>query len=255
MMQAVAVIPSAGSGRRYGTSAKLWQRLRHVPVLVRTLQQVSRVAAIRDVVVVTRRGDIAALRRLLQRYHLRKVRTVVAGGPTRMLSVWRGLQAVDPRWPYIVIHDGARPLVTPRLLEATLRAAHRTGAAIAAMPATETVKQCAPRAQHVTTPPRARFWMAQTPQVFRSSLIRRAYAQARRAGLALTDDAAAVERLGHRVTLVRGEARNLKITWPHDLRVAQTFVNGHGRPHHLSDPPTADSKKLSALRANRQVVG
>ena len=221
---------AAGAGRRAGTSSKLLRPLRGEPVLVHSVRRLNRVAAVRSIVVVARRADVRRVRQLLARAQLHKVRRVVAVGATRMASVRRGLSAADPRASLILIHDAARPLIAPRLAARAIRAAQRCGAAIVAMPATDTVKiQRGERAGRLTTPPRHTVWMAQTPQVFRSALIRRAYAAAARARVGVTDDAAAVERLGRRVAVVPGDATNLKITWPADFAVAAALLNGHRR--------------------------
>lgn len=224
----VAIVPAAGAGRRAGgSSSKLFRSLRGTPVLARTLQRLSRVAAITQIIVVTRRSELAHVRRLVTRYRLRKVQRVVIGGTTRMESVRRGIAAVNGCGDYLAIHDAARPLIAPRLVTAAIRAAQRAGAAIVAAPATDTIKiqsSGGQRASRLRTPPRQSLWIAQTPQVFARDLIERAYAAARRARVTVTDDAAAVERLGHRVALVPGDAGNLKLTWPADFVVAEALL-------------------------------
>lgn len=217
----VAVVPAAGASRRAGGGSKLFRVLGGVPVVVRTLRQLSAVPAIAAIVLVARRSDLQPLRRLVQRYRLCKVTQIIRGGPTRMASVQRGLRAVDGSARYVAIHDAARPLVTPAAVARVIRAARRTGAAILAVPATDTVKLVGRR---VTTLPRTRLWLAQTPQVFARPLITRAYAAATRARVTVTDDAAAVERLRRPVTLVPGTMTNLKLTWPVDFVVAERLL-------------------------------
>lgn len=225
-----AIVPAAGAGRRAGTAGKLFRPLKGVPVVVHAVRRLSRVPAIGRIILVVRSRDLLRTRRLVRRYRLGKVARIVAGGPTRMASVQRGLDAVESSAPYVLIHDAARPLVTPRLAARVIRAARRCGAAIAAVPAADTMKRTLgdARTGHLTTLPRRELWAAQTPQVFRSRLIRGAYAQAARSRATPTDDAAAVERLGHRVAIVSGDATNLKITWPQDVRVASALLNGAG---------------------------
>ena len=225
----IAIVPAAGAGRRSGTSSKALRTLRGVPVLAHVLQRLSAVAAIRSIIVVVRRSERSRVRQLIARYRLRKVEQVVLGGPTRMASVRCGLAAADARAAYLLIHDAARPLIAPRVITRAIRAARQQGAAIVAMPATDTIKvqRHGARPGRLTTLPRHTVWIAQTPQVFRSALIRRAYAAAAQAGVTVTDDAAAVERLRHRVAIVPSDAANLKITWPTDFAVAETLLNGH----------------------------
>lgn len=228
-MSVVAIVPAAGSGRRAGQE-KLFRPVRGVPVIVRTLRRLSAVAAIHRIIVIARPRDHRRIRQLVRRYRLAKVRAIVAGGPTRMASVRRGLAALDNAARWCVIHDAARPLIAPALVRQVIRAARRCRAAIAALPAMDTIKRCRANgtATRLTTLPRHQVWLAQTPQVFERRLIQRAYEAAARAGVRVTDDAAAVERLGVRVALVPGTPTNVKITWPSDFAIAETLLtNGH----------------------------
>ena len=150
--------------------------------------------------------------------------TVVAGGRTRQDSVWLALQAAPDDVEIIVVHDAVRPMITRRLVDTVVRAAAAEGAAICALPLTETVKRV--RAERVeATLDRSELWAVQTPQAFRADLLREAHEKARRDGVVGTDDAMLVERLGHPVRVVRGLAENVKITTPEDLRRAR-FLAG-----------------------------
>ena len=225
--ETVAVVPAAGAGRRSGSSAKLWRSLRGAPVLAHTLRRLSCAVSVAGIVVVVRRADVPRAHRLVRRYHLRKIQRIIVGGATRMASVRRGLAAVDPSAGFVLIHDAARPLIAPRLVDRAVHAARRWDAAIVAMPATDTIKmQRNGRIGRLTTPPRNTLWVAQTPQVFRRTLICAAYDAAARARVTVTDDAAAVERLGRRIAIVPSDATNLKITWPADFMVADTLLHG-----------------------------
>ena len=225
-----AIVPAAGAGRRSGAASKLFRPVHGVPVLAHTLRALARIAGIRQIVVVVQRHEQRRVQALARRYRLAKVRRIVIGGATRMESVRHGLAALASGTALVLIHDAARPCVSAHVLTRTIRAAERSGAAIAAMPATDTIKQRpSRRAARLVTLPRQTLWIAQTPQVFRASLIQRAYARAHQAGIRVTDDAAAVERLGHRVTIVPSDASNLKITWPTDFAVAHALLNGHHR--------------------------
>lgn len=142
---------------------------------------------------------------------------VVSGGPTRQESVRIGLEAVSGDVDVVVVHDGVRPLITRRLLDAVVRAATESGAAICALPITETVKRVRDGFVAATLD-RSDLWAVQTPQAYRTAVLREAHARARRDGVTGTDDAMLVERLGHAVRVVPGLPTNVKITTPADLR-------------------------------------
>ena len=134
--------------------------------------------------------------------------------------MWEGLEALGP-CAWVVVHDGARPLVTPQLIEEGLAAARETGAAVCGLPAGDTVKRVDEQGQVMRTLDRRRLWLVQTPQVFRYDILREAHERSRRTA---TDDAALVERLGHRVRVYPGSSRNLKVTTPEDLALAEALL-------------------------------
>jgi 2-C-methyl-D-erythritol 4-phosphate cytidylyltransferase len=152
------------------------------------------------------------------------VEKVVPGGATRQESVSAGLKLVGEEFEIVLIHDGVRPLVEAALVERTALEAARWGAAIAAVPVVETVKNTAPDGVIVETLDRENLWLAQTPQAFRKDLILRAYGQAEADGFVGTDDAQLVERLGERVRIVEDSPENVKITTPRDLVVAEEIL-------------------------------
>ena len=146
--------------------------------------------------------------------------TVVQGGGMRQDSVWLALQAVPATADIVIVHDAVRPLITRGLIDAVVAAVAESGAAICALPITETVKRVRQEVVEATLD-RSELWAVQTPQAFRAALLREAHEKARRDGVIGTDDAMLVERLGHRVRVVRGLAENVKITTPEDLRRAR----------------------------------
>lgn len=152
---------------------------------------------------------------------------LVRGGAERQDSVAAGLEAVEADAALVLVHDAARPFVSLNCVQACADVAATHGAAIAAVAAYDTVKLADSDLVIVDTLDRRRIWLAQTPQVFRSTLLREAYAQARRDGFAGTDDAALVERLGHPVRIVPGELTNRKITTADDLRWAEWYLQTH----------------------------
>jgi 2-C-methyl-D-erythritol 4-phosphate cytidylyltransferase len=201
-------------------------RLAGRPVLRWTLDVLAATAAVRGVVVVVPAEDLAAWRRQLR--GRRKVKAVVAGGAERQASVARGLAAVPADVPWIVVHDGVRPCISPALVARVLAGARPAGAAIAALPITETVKR-APDGWVKETVDRDGLWAVQTPQAFEAGLLREAHRRAAVDGVTATDDAGLVERLGTRVRVVPGLPGNLKITRPEDLPLARAILAARRR--------------------------
>jgi 2-C-methyl-D-erythritol 4-phosphate cytidylyltransferase/2-C-methyl-D-erythritol 2,4-cyclodiphosphate synthase len=150
---------------------------------------------------------------------------VAGGGEQRQESVRAGISEVHPECDLVLVHDAARPFVRPELIERCLEAGGRHGAVIAAMPATDTVKEVGAEGRVTATLDRSRLWLVQTPQVFRYRLLVEAHENAARSGFTGTDDAALVEHMGHRVHVVLGDADNMKVTWPEDLRRAERYIS------------------------------
>jgi len=225
MPEVAVVIPAGGVGSRFGArTPKQFLRLGTMPILAATVQHFARHPAVRAVVVAAPEPWVTRAGRILGRVVTRTPLTVVAGGRTRQDSVWLALQAAPEDVEIIVVHDAVRPMITRRLVDTVVRAAAAEGAAICALPLTETVKRV--RAERVeATLDRSELWAVQTPQAFRADLLREAHEKARRDGVVGTDDAMLVERLGHPVRVVRGLAENVKITTPEDLRRAR-FLAG-----------------------------
>jgi len=225
MPEVAVVIPAGGVGSRFGArTPKQFLRLGTMPILAATVQHFARHPAVRAVVVAAPEPWVARAGRILGRVVTHTPLTVVAGGRTRQDSVWLALQAAPEDVEIIVVHDAVRPMITRRLVDTVVRAAAAEGAAICALPLTETVKRV--RAERVeATLDRSELWAVQTPQAFRADLLREAHEKARRDGVVGTDDAMLVERLGHPVRVVRGLAENVKITTPADLRRAR-FLTG-----------------------------
>lgn len=195
-------------------------------VLRWTLDVLEATPVVRGVVVAVPAEDVAEWRRRLR--PCRKVRAVVAGGAERQESVARGLAAVPVDVPWVIVHDGVRPCVTPNLVTRVVRAAREHGAAVAALPVAETLKRGAAGWVQVTVD-RDGLWAVQTPQAFRADLLREAHRRGAADGILGTDDAALVERLGAGVRLVPGLPGNLKITRPEDLALARALLRGRRR--------------------------
>jgi 2-C-methyl-D-erythritol 4-phosphate cytidylyltransferase len=151
---------------------------------------------------------------------------LIPGGADRQASVYAGLAAGPAETDVVLVHDGARPLVTPEIVRAAVRVAATEGAAVVAVAVTDTIKMADADGRVVETPPRGRLWAAQTPQAFRAGWLREAHARALADGFRGTDDSSLVERIGHRVWLVPGSPENLKITTTADLVRAEQILRG-----------------------------
>jgi 2-C-methyl-D-erythritol 4-phosphate cytidylyltransferase len=216
------VIPAGGTGSRMGhATPKQFLRLGGVPILVATVRCFAAHPDVRAVVVAAPAALVAPTERMLRPHVRRPALVVVAGGAERQESVWRALQALPAATELVAVHDAVRPFVSRRLIDAVAAAARETGAAICAMPVAETVKRVQDGLVQATVD-RTGLWRVQTPQVFKTGLLREAHDKARLDGVVGTDDAMLVERLGHPVRVVPGREENVKITTPEDLRRARS---------------------------------
>jgi 2-C-methyl-D-erythritol 4-phosphate cytidylyltransferase len=224
-MRVVALIPAAGQGRRLAVAvAKQYFALGGMPILARTLRVLNDNPFVDGIVLAVGAGQREALEDMvLHPYPCHKLLHVVAGGIERQDSVARALEAVPAECEVVVVHDGVRPLVTHDVLAAVIETARKSSAALAAMPARDTVKQVQGRVVRATLD-RETIWLAQTPQAFAADLIRRAHEVAARDGIRGTDDAALVERLGVTVRVVLGSEENIKVTTAADLVLAEAIL-------------------------------
>lgn len=195
-----------------------------VPVLARAAAAFERSALTREIVVVAPADAVEQARALLRPFGFAKISAVVPGGATRQQSAAAGFAAVNAAARYVAVHDGARPLIEPRQIDAVVRAAFETGAASAAVPVKDTIKAAGPDGVVLSTPDRRTLWAVQTPQVFEIGLYATALADARQHGVDYTDDCQLAERAGARVRLVDCGYRNLKITTSEDLLFAQALL-------------------------------
>lgn len=221
----VALVTAAGLGTRMGAARpKQYLDLAGTPLLVRTLTVFEEHPLIGLVVVTVPRGDEEFCRsRVVEPYALSKVRAIVPGGATRQQSVYNGLLTLEDT-DIVAIHDGVRPLVSPKIVTETLEAAKTVGAALACAPIRDTVKRR--EGSHLSTMSRADLWLAHTPQTFRTGLILEAHRKAIEDGFVGTDDASLVERLGLPVAIIEDSRTNIKITTPEDLRLAELLLRG-----------------------------
>jgi len=221
----VAIIVAAGQGSRMGGECpKQFRELAGIPIIIHTLRAFEQCEVIQEIIVVLPASESANFLSLAGKYGLRKLSKVVPGGITRSESVFHGLQAVRATTAEVVaIHDGVRPFVSPDEITRTVKAAHEHEAAILVAPVTDTIKEVA-HDGIVRTIERSLLRRALTPQCFRYTLLRRAYEQAEVNDPELTDESLLVERLGVQVAIVEGSPRNIKITTPEDLLVAEALI-------------------------------
>ena len=225
-MSVTVLIPAAGMGSRMGAAVnKQYLTLADRPVLAHTLTLFDHHPAIDHICIVSPEEEIDYCRaEVVERFGFTKVRNLIPGGAERQDSVYNGLSACAAAdSDIILIHDGVRPFFPSGCIEEVVTAAERTGACVVGVPVKDTIKEVAEGLIR-STPDRRRLWQAQTPQAFVFGLIRDAHERARREGFRGTDDASLVERMGHPVAMIEGSYRNIKITTPEDLILAEAFI-------------------------------
>jgi len=240
-MKVVVIIPAAGLGTRMasapeakgkkGSPSKQFTELGGTPILIHTLRKFAEAAQVSELVVALRAEEISRFRARLEKEGkaiLKKKIQLVEGGEHRQQSVAKALDAVGAQADDIVlVHDAVRPFVTAEIIDAVVQAAQKYGAAIAGMPASDTVKQVERTAEGAvikSTVPREKVVLAQTPQGFRYDVLKKAFDEATTDGFIGTDESSLVERSGHEVAVVMGSPRNIKITTPADLDLAEFYA-------------------------------
>lgn len=216
-----AVIVAAGSASRMGGIDKVMAPLGGEPMILRTVRAFEDCEAVKEIVIVTRQDLMGPIAEICSGFT--KIRSVVQGGSSRQESVKLGLLAFSKEVRLAAVHDGARPLVSGELIDKVIRAAHSYGAAAPAIPVKDTIKVFE-GGFIAATPDRSTLRAVQTPQVMDRDLLLGALEKAEQEGTALTDDCSAVEHIGMRVRLVEGEERNLKVTTPLDLKIAELLL-------------------------------
>jgi 2-C-methyl-D-erythritol 4-phosphate cytidylyltransferase len=240
-MKVIAIIPAAGLGTRMAAAetaprsavgkgpSKQFAELHGIPILVHTLRRFAASPPVAEIYVALRKAEADAFRMRLEKESLGGKVHLVEGGEHRQQSVANALAVVNAAPEDIVlVHDAVRPLVDEEIIENVIRGAERHGAAIAGVPAVDTVKQVERSSETAiitATVPRERVVLAQTPQGFRFSVLKKAFDEASADGFVGTDEASLVERSGHEVAVVMGSARNLKITTPADLELAEFYLS------------------------------
>ena len=216
------IIVAAGSSSRMNGVNKQLEKIGGTPVFVMSALKFDRSEKVGEIIIAAPEDDTALYEKLAREHGVSKLAAVVAGGETRMQSVKNCLGAVSPKADYIAIHDGARPLIETREIERVFADAERYGAAIAAVPAVDTIKEVSDGAVK-STPPRGGLYYAQTPQVFLKELYLSCLAKAGSAADKVTDDASLLEMCGEQVRITEISGCNMKITRPDDLIMAEAL--------------------------------
>ena len=203
---------------------KLFLHVADKPVIAHTWGQFDDTPFINEIVVVVREGMEKKFLAVAKRFQFRKKFQIVVGGAERQDSVWNGLQAAPEETEIVVIHDAARPCVSAELIASTIKSAEEIGAAVAAHPVTDTIKESADGRLIQRTLDRSKLWGMETPQTFRVDVIRRAISAARAKKMIFTDDTAACELIGQPVRLVSSIAPNPKVTVPGDLPIVEALL-------------------------------
>ena len=238
-----AIIVAAGSSRRMGFD-KLFAPLCGKPVLWQSLHAFSECKDVDEILVVTREERMDEVEKLVSSEKLKKVRKVITGGAERHISVWNGLQALDSAGcEFVAIHDGARPLTTPKLIKACLDLARVHGAACCASQIPDTVKRASIEQMITESVERTGLWAMQTPQIFSSGLILQAYAALMAKHEMVTDEVSAVQKLGKKIALLKNDEWNFKITFPHDLELAEHVLELRAKTAHRK---TAKARAVTA---------
>jgi 2-C-methyl-D-erythritol 4-phosphate cytidylyltransferase len=249
-MKVVAIIPAAGLGTRMsaqlgarpGQVSKQFAEIGGRPILLRTMEKFADVESVSDIYVAVREPEIERLREFLGEHKLRPKIHAVIGGDHRQHSVANALAEVSAgTGDVVLVHDAVRPFVDRDIIEKVIDCAAQQGAAIAGVPAVDTVKQVERTANGAivtSTIPRERVVLAQTPQGFRYEILKRAFDEAAQDGFIGTDEASLVERSGQQVAVVMGSPRNIKITTPADLELAEFYVSASLSPRRHKDTET-----------------
>lgn len=228
-MDITVLVPAAGLGRRMGAALnKQYLQLGGRSILARTLEIFERHPAVSSVIPIIPADEIDYFKgEILPGIGMTKLGGIVAGGKERQDSVRNAMLKLQrigtPDDAVVLVHDGVRPLFNPALITTLVEVARLKGAAVVGVPVKDTIKEVE-AGRIVATPLRSRLWQVQTPQAFRFELLFRAYQQAAQDGFSGTDDASLVERLGAEVAMVEGDYRNIKITTPEDLLIAEALL-------------------------------
>ncbi len=223
-MKTHVIIPAAGEGTRLkAASPKPLLSLKGKEMLVYSLETFDSCDLVDGIVVVAPPEHCGDFEKVIKKYSFHKPVRIIAGGKSRSESVYNGLKVIDPNMDFVLIHDAARPLISLKVVEDSIRACYSAQAVVVAVPIKSTVKRTEPMSKDINaTLDRSLLWEAQTPQIFAYELLSQAHRQG--VGLEATDDSFLVERYGAKVRIFEGEYKNIKITTPEDLKIAEALL-------------------------------
>jgi len=222
-IKVVAIIAAGGSGVRMKTGIpKQFLILQNKPIIIHTLEKFTGCGRVQQINLVVPPSEMAKTIQLIRKWNLAKPVEVIAGGKTRQHSVRNGLSQLPDNTDIVVIHDGVRPFISKEIINRCIKETKKWEAVITALPLSDTIKEVVDH-QVQTTLDRSRLWRVQTPQSFTKDLLIKAYKKAWQNNIIATDDSALVEYIGHAVRVIKGEEKNIKITSPEDLKIAESL--------------------------------
>jgi len=221
----IALVPAAGSGARFGPGAsKAFAPLLDTPVLIWTLKALAASEEVAEIIPILKEPEMPECLGLIEKHGVSKVKKIAPGGAERHDSVFNGLKQIEDEDVKVLIHDGVRPLIDTSLVRDVIKGLEGYDGCVCALFPKDTIKELGSDGTISSTPPRERLVAVQTPQAFGYKTIMEAYERARAKGFSSTDDAALVERAGGSVNVVEGSYRNIKITTPEDLEIAELLL-------------------------------
>jgi 2-C-methyl-D-erythritol 4-phosphate cytidylyltransferase len=222
----LAIVPSAGLGKRFGTAVKKpFVEIRGIPLFIHALKELHAIPFISEIVPVLMEEDRDSGRRLVDSYGLHKIKRIAPGGKERQDSVYNALTLISQHGGLILIHDGVRPLVSSELVNRLVHEMQDVDGVVPGLPVKETLKEVNKQGFVVNTVKRETVWSIQTPQVFAFDILKKAYKRAYKDGYSATDDAALVENIGGKVKIIPGSPYNIKVTTPEDLEMVQYLLS------------------------------
>lgn len=225
-MRIAAIIPAAGTGRRFEKSfPKQFLSLREKPILTHTIQKIHDCDQINEIFLIVSKDKIKYCREeIVRKNNFSKIKKIVTGGRERQDSVYNGIKELDSDTDLVVIHDGVRPFVSSQIFLDVIEEAREYGAATVAVPEVDTIKEVSPEGIVIRTLNREHIWKALTPQAFKFDILKKAFEKAFKEGYYATDDASIVEWAGYQVKIVKGSPYNIKITTQEDLALGETML-------------------------------
>jgi 2-C-methyl-D-erythritol 4-phosphate cytidylyltransferase len=225
-MRVVVLVPAAGMGKRMRRCiSKPFLHIGGKAILARTLLQFEDSDSVNEVyVIISKMEERRCKEEIIEKYNLKKVTKIVIGGNERQVSVKNGLDAIEQGCDVVMIHDGNRPFITSQLIDESISKTIGYGATVVSIPVKDTVKAVSSDGEIIDTLDRKKLWLAQTPQTFQYDIIKKAYENAFLNNLSSYDDSSLVELLGIKVRTIMGSYKNIKITTPEDLIIAEAFL-------------------------------